>query len=252
MIDADVLAGHYPFRPFPHPSQDPHQIKDYLQARGIQRACLSSLHAAFYTDPQQGNAELLPQIIGDDFFLPVGVINPSLHNWRDTLARCVEGYGCRLVRLLPNYHLYSLADGFVTDFLAEATRRRLVVTIVKRLEDERMHHLLMKVPGVENSEIVALAQRYPHPLVILSAYLTEIKELAAAGSQLYFDIAFAESMNTMPRLTEGVAVDRLLFSTHTPFFYPEAAIGKVEHWPVSAEQRQQVYRGTLTQLLAAT
>lgn len=252
MIDADVWAGHYPFRPFPYPSQDPHQIKDYLQARGIQRACLASLHAAFYADPQQGNAELLPQVVGDDFFLPVGVINPSLHNWRDTLARCVEEYGCRLVRLLPSYHLYSLADGFVADFLAEANRRRLVVTIAKRLEDERMHPLLMKVPGVENSDIIALAQRYPHPLLILSAYLAEIKELAAASPQLYFDIAYAETMNTMQRLTEGVTTDRLLFSTHTPFFYPEAAIGKIEGWAVDAEQRQQVYSGTLVQLLAAT
>ena len=250
MIDADVLAGHYPFRPFPHPSQDPHQIKAYLQARGIQRACLASLHAAFYADPQQGNAEVLPQMVGDSFFLPVGVINPSLHNWRDTLARCVEEYGCRLVRLLPNYHLYSLADGFVAEFLAEANRRHLVVAIVKRLEDERMHPLLMKVSGVENSEIIALAQRYPHPLLILSAYLAEIKELAAAGPQLYFDIAFAETMNTMQRLTENVAADRLLFSTHTPFFYPEAAIGKIESWATSAERRQQVYGAALAQILA--
>lgn len=250
MIDADVWAGHYPFRPFPHPSQDPHQIKDYLQGRGIQRACLASLHAAFYADPQQGNAELLPQVVGDNFFLPVGVINPALHNWRDTLARCVEEYGCRLVRLLPNYHLYSLADGFVVDFLAEANRHNLVVAIVKRLEDERMHPRLMKVPGVENSDIIALAQRYPHPLVILSAYLSEIKELAAAVPELYFDIAFAETMNTMQRLTESVAADRLLFSTHAPFFYPEAAIGKIESWVTSAERRQQVYGATLTQILA--
>ena len=84
----------------------------------------------------------------------------------------------------------------------------------------------------------------------MSAYLTEIKELAAAGPQLYFDIAFAETMNTMQRLTESVAADRLLFGTHTPFFYPEAAISKVESWATSAEQRQQLYSGTLTQLLA--
>ncbi len=249
MIDADVLAGHYPFRPFPYPSQDPHQIKDYLQARGIRRACLASLHAAFYTDPQQGNAEILPQIVGDDFFLPVGTINPSLHNWRTTLARCVEDYGCRMVRLLPNYHMYSLADSFVDELLAEAQRRQVVVAIVKRLEDERMHHLLMKVPGVDNAAISALAQRHPQPLIVLSAYLAEIKELAAAHPQLYFDIAFAETMNTMQRLTEGVAPERLLFSTHAPFFYPEAAIGKVANWAVSHDYQQAVYAGNLARLL---
>lgn len=248
MIDADVLAGHYPFRPFPHPSTDLHRIKDYLQARGMQRACLASLHAVFYADPQQGNAELLPPIVQDSFFLPVGTINPSLHNWRVTLARCVEEYGCRMVRLLPNYHSYSLADAFVADFLAEAQRRQVLVAIVKRLEDERMHHLLMKVPGVENREILALAAAHPAPLLIQSAYFAEIQELAASP-HLYFDLAFAETMNIMQRLTQVVGIDRLLFSTHTPFFYPEAAIGKVESWAGSREQRQAVYGGNLTRLL---
>lgn len=249
MIDADVLAGHYPFRPFPHPSQDPAQIQDYLEERGIRRACLASLHAIFYTDPQQGNAELLPRILGNEFFLPVGTINPSLHNWRRTLARCVEEYGCRLVRLVPNYHLYRLDEPFVDAFLEEAQRRQVTVAIVKRLEDERMHHLLMKVPGVENGAISALAHRHTQPLIIQSAYLAEIKELAAAHPQLYFDIAFAETMNTLQRLTEGVAHERLLFSSHAPFFYPEAAIGKVEDWAATHEHQQAVYTGNLAHLL---
>ena len=248
MIDADVLAGHYPFRPFPYPSHDPQRIKAYLQERGIQQACLASLHAVFYADPQQGNAELLPQVVKDPFFLPVGTINPALHNWRTTLARCVDEYGCRLVRLLPNYHLYSLADAFVADLLAEAQRYQLLVAIVKRLEDERMHHLLMKVPGVENQEILALAAEHPAPLLIQSAYFAEIQELAASP-HLYFDLAFAETMNTIQRLTQVVAAERLLFSTHTPFFYPEAAIGKVEGWSGSPKQRQAIYGANLTRLL---
>ncbi|MBX3010072.1 MAG: hypothetical protein KF832_01150 [Caldilineaceae bacterium] len=250
MIDADVLVGHYPFRPFPHPSQDLAQLKAYLQARGIQRACLASLHAAFYADPQQGNAELLPQAALDPFFLPVATINPTLQNWRDTLARCAEEYGCPLVRLLPNYHLYSLDAGCVDELFAETERRGLRVAIVKRLEDERMHSLLMKVPGVENHEISALAQRYGGPLLIQSAYFHEIKELATASPQLYFDIAFAETLNTLHRLTESVAIDRLVFSSHTPFFYPEAAIGKMTSWQGSQAERQQIASGTLTALLA--
>jgi len=249
MIDADLLLGHYPFRPLPAPSHDLQRIKDYLQVRGIRRACVASLHAVFYADPQQGNSEHLPQVVGDDFFLPVGTINPALYNWRATLARCVEAYGCRIVRLLPNYHMYNLAAPFVDDFLAEAQRRQVTVAIVKRLEDERMHPLLMKVPGVDNGEITALAQRYPYPLIVLSAYLPEIKELASASNQLYFDLAFAETMNTMQRLTEAVPSERLLFSTHTPFFYPEAAIGKVAHWITSEENRQRVCEGNLMNLL---
>jgi len=249
MIDADLLMGHYPFRPLPYASTDPQQVKAYLQERGIDRACLASLHAAFYTDPEQGNAELLPQIVQDDFFLPVATINPSLHNWRTTLKRAVEEYGCGMVRLLPNYHQYALDAPFVDAFLDAAQADGLVVAIVKRLEDERMHHLLMKVPGVENEAIAALAQRYPHPLVILSAYFAEIKELATAGDHLYFDLAFAETLNTMQRLTEIVPSARLLFSSHSPFFYPEAAIGKLAQWQTDARTRDRVGGENLARLL---
>lgn len=249
MIDADLLMGHYPFRPLPHTSSDPQAIKAYLQERGIQRACLASLHAAFYTDPEQGNAEVLPLIVQDDFFLPVATINPSLHNWRTTLRRAVDEYGCRNVRLLPNYHQYPLDAPFVDAFLGAAQTHGLLVTIVKRLEDERMHPPLMKVPGVANSDIVALAQRYPQPLLVLSAYFAEIKELAAATPNLYFDIAFAETLNTLPRLTETVPPVRLLFGSHSPFFYPEAAIGKIAQWQTSTEIRDAVVRGNLMQLL---
>ena len=249
MIDADVLMGHYPFRPFPRPSHDPHQIKDYLQERGIQRACLASLHAAFYADPQQGNAEVLPQIRQDNFFLPVATLNPALPNWRATLARAADEYGCHMVRLLPNYHQYSLAEPFVDDFLDAVQQLGVVIAIVKRLEDERMHPQLMKVPTVDNAEIVTLAQHYDQPVLILSAYLHEIKELAVVPN-LYFDLAFAETLNTMQRLTEAVTPDRLLFSTHTPFFYAEAAIGKITQWQTSPENRAGVARGNLTHLLA--
>lgn len=248
-FDADVLIGHYPFRKFACDSQDPMQIKDLLLRKGVQRACVASIHAAFYPDPDQGNREVLPHLVQDDFFLPVGTVNPALHNWVETLNRCVDDYGCRMVRLLPNYHMYSLSDGFVDDFLAEAQRQEVVVSIAKRLEDERMHHLLMKVPAVSNEEIAALVQRFPHPTVVLSAYLGEIKELTAAGELVYFDIAFAETLNTMKRLTEAVSPERLLFSTHTPFFYPEAAVGKVEQWETSNESAGQVRCRNLIRLL---
>ena len=59
-IDANVAVGHYPFRQFPFDSQDPAVIKERLQAAGIGRACVSSLHGIFYGDPQQGNDEFRP------------------------------------------------------------------------------------------------------------------------------------------------------------------------------------------------
>ena len=112
-----------------------------------------------------------------------------------------------------------------------------------------MHPPLMKVAGVGNGEIIALAQRYSQPILVLSAYFAEIKELAAATTNLYFDIAFAETLNTMQRLTETVPPERLLFGTHSPFFYAEAASSKVAQWQTDTATRDRVGGGNLARLL---
>lgn len=251
LFDADVLVGHYPFRQFAYPHLDPSAVKAHLQDRGVTRAVLASLHAVFYTEPQQGDDELFPKIVNDDFFVPAATINPSLHNWRDVLARSVEQFGCRMVRLVPNYHMYALTDPCVTEFMDVALEQNLLVCIVKRIEDERSHHPLMAVPAVENSQIVALAARYPQTLLVLSAYLNEISELAADCPHLVFDVAFAETMNTMARLTATVDPEQLLFSSHTPFFYTGAAIAKLDDWSTEEANQLAVRSQNLHALLEA-
>jgi uncharacterized protein len=250
-FDADLLAGHYPFRRFPHPAQDPLQIKEYLQARGITRACISSLHAIFYTDPQQGNDELLPAVCKDDFYIPVAVINPSLPNWRRGLAKSREEYGVKVVRLVPSYHQYAIAAPVTLEAIQELSQQGLLVTIVKRIEDERMHHSLMKVPAVDNAAILKAATTVDSALLLHGAYLGELAELAAAPNIL-FDIAFVETINTLARATEIVPATRLLFGSHAPFFYPEAAISKVHLWQAGIVERSQVAFANLTGLLGVS
>ncbi len=241
-LDADVLLGHYPFRHFPYATHDPAQLKSYLQQRGMIRACVSSLHALFYTDPQQGNDEHLPATIGDDFFIPVAVVNPSLPNWRRGLEKSRQTYGVKIVRLAPSYHTYDLSAPFALECIQELIGQGYLVSIVKRIEDERMHHPLMKVAAVENSAILTAASSVatmPQPLLIHGAYFGELAELGAAPN-LHFDIAFVETIDTLARATEVVSASRLLFSSHAPFFYPEAATSKVQLWQTSAANRAQI------------
>jgi predicted TIM-barrel fold metal-dependent hydrolase len=248
IIDADVLLGHYPFRHFPFPNHDPVQLKEYLQARGIARACVSSLHALFYTDPQQGNDEHLPAILHDDFFVPVAVVNPSLPNWRRGVDKSRHRYGVKMMRLAPSYHAYDLNAPFALQCIQELTNQGFVVSIVKRIEDERMHHPLMKVATVDNAAILAAAATSDQPLLIHGAYFGELGELGAAPN-LLFDIAFVETFDTLARVAALLPPARLLFSSHTPFFYPEAAISKVHLWQTSAADREQVASGSLSALL---
>jgi hypothetical protein len=84
---------------------------------------------------------------------------------------------------------------------------------------------------------------------VLSAYFQEIVTLAKSCPSLFFDIAFAETIDTLRRLTESVPAARLLFSTHTPFFYAEAAIAKVNFWAGDEAEKQAVRTGNLRTLL---
>ena len=251
MIDVNVSIGHYPFRRFPIDSQDPWTVKRYLQDKGIQQACVSSLHAVFYADPQQGNEELLPRIADDDFFLPVGVVNPSLQNWEECLDLCVEKYGCRMVKIYPSYHTYRLTEQPVEALLKAARDRGVVVAIVQRLEDERIHHPLMKVPAPDLSDLQGTAQRHhKQPLLLLCAYRAEVQQLAGISDNLYFDISFVEIMNSLAHISRHVDPRQLLFGSHAPFFYPEAAIGKVATWQTSEQLRALVTEENLSRLIA--
>lgn len=252
MIDANVTLGHYPFRKLPIDGSDPAAVKDLLQRCGVTRACAGSLNAVFYGDPDQGNDELLPALADDEFYLPVGVINPSLQSWRASLARCIEQYGCRMVRLYPSYHSYKLTDPAVEELLAAATDAGVLVAIVQRLEDERAHHPLMKVPANDLYDVMGTAQRYDRPLLLLSAYLAEIRQLAPHAHHLHFDIAFAETMNTLGTLTQAVDPARLVLGSHSPLLYTEAAVGKLTQWQTDDATRAQVAQGNLARLLGLT
>ena len=223
-------------------------MRDYLQARGISRACVSSLHALFYPDPQQGNDECLPGVIGDPFFIPVAVVNPSLPNWRRGLQRAQTRYGVRMVRLAPSYHSYALTSPAALECIREVAAQGLVVSIVKRIEDERMHPPLMKVPAVETRAIVEAAAAVESPLLVHGAYLGELAELAHAAN-LYVDLAFVETIDTLAAATSVLPAARICFSSHAPFFYPEAALSKLQNWQTTPAARAHVAGGGLLDLL---
>lgn len=249
MIDANVTIGHYPFRKLPIDGSDPAVVKELLQRSGITQACAGSLNAIFYGDPDQGNDELLPALVDDDFYLPVGVINPSLQSWHASLTRCIEQYGCRIVRLYPSYHSYRLTDPAVEDFLAAAAEMGVLVAVVQRLEDERMHHPLMKVPANNLHDVMGTAQRYDRPMLLLSAFLAEIRQLAPHAHHLCFDIAMAETMDTLGTLTQTVDPARIVLGSHTPLLYTEAAVGKLAQWQTDEATRAQVAQDNLARLL---
>jgi len=75
--------------------------------------------------------------------IPVIVLNPSLSNWKGMLEKYDNSYRIKTVKILPNYHNYSLSSSFVSDLMKGLNKRKIPLIIQVRLEDERSQYPLL-------------------------------------------------------------------------------------------------------------
>jgi len=130
--------------------------------------------------------------MGDDFFLPVAVIDVTLATWRRDALTCLGRWGCRAFKLVPNYHEYDLSHPRVADLVDLAEDVQVPVCIQVRMMDERGHHALMKVPGVSLEQLVPLARRHPDArFLVCGAYYRELASLADA-TNVWAEISLVE------------------------------------------------------------
>src|SRR5262249_14323193 len=158
---------------------------------------------------------------------PFGAVNPLLPDWREELRRCHELHRMPGIRLHPNYHGYALDHPALADLLTEAARRRLIVQIALKMEDQRtLHPLLKHLTTTDPGPLASLLARQPSPYVILLNALGDfrgerLRHLLATG-RIWVDIAMLEGLAGLERLVGQVGADRLLLGSHAPLFYPEA------------------------------
>jgi hypothetical protein len=226
LIDTSTFCGHWPFRNLPFRS--PGELKEHLSSRGVKKAWVTSAEAILLPDPMQGNLPLLAAIANDPFFVPVAVLDVTLAGWRKDFGAFIENKKFRAIKLTPNYHSYSLNDPRA-DGLAEcAGAAGVPVCIQVRMMDERSHHALMKVPGVPTPEIAALAKRHPKTRFLACAVDPGSLKLFAGLTNLWSEISFVESRNTLPQAIEKVGAKQLVFGSHSPLFYFETSSVKLE------------------------
>ncbi len=237
MIDTNIYLHRWPFRRLP--GDDPVRLMEKLRGAGVTQAWAGSFEAPLADDLAEVNARLAADChrFGAGLLLPFGCVNPALPDWREDLRRCAEEHKMRGIRLHPNYHGYTLADGTFRDLLAAATERHMLVQIAVQMQDERTQHPLVRVKPVD----IAAMPKLPGARV----QLLNAARPAAAG--IATDFAMMEGVHGLRDL--GAALPgRVLFGSYYPCFYLEAAVLKLKE---SGLERKPIETGNAHRLLEA-
>jgi predicted TIM-barrel fold metal-dependent hydrolase len=261
IIDTHVHLFDWPFRKLKYARTESLVAK--LRKHRITKAWTGSFEAVLQKQLDQVNRRLADECRtrGDGMLTAIGSVNPGWPDWEEDLRRCHEKYQMRGVRLYPAYHGYSLDRPEFARLLAETAKRGLLVQIVLRLEDERVHHTAINIGSVDVSPLSALLAKVPRAKVQLlnSAGPLLGKNVSALvrDTQVVFDIAATEGNGGLLRLIEGknysyrgaIPVERLLFGSHAPFFPCESALLKLFESPLSVAQMKLLMRENALRLL---
>jgi predicted TIM-barrel fold metal-dependent hydrolase len=177
-----------------------------------------------------------------------------LPDWQEDLRRCHEVHHMPGIRLHPSYHGYTLENPALAELLAQAQQRSLLVQLVVAMEDDRTQHPLLRVAPVNLGPLPQIAAQFPDvPLVVLNGLRTRRSEAHARlvkHRNVFFEIARLEGVGGISQLLESVPSSQILFGSHSPFYYLEAALLKLEESTLTVVQRKEISEANATRLLA--
>lgn len=252
IIDTNAYVGNWPFRRLRYNTPD--TLLERLGRAGIAQAWVASFEAVMLIDAHAANEPLAEAVADRPELLPLATVNPTLPGWERDLARYAEAIGFRGIRAYPNYHGYALDDGLFEAILAAAADLGVFVSVAVRMSDERQHHPLCMVPPVALGPLPALAAAYPRaPIVVVNAGRGDIGPLLPAAREapnLHFEMSHFESVAGVETLGREWGIERVLFGTHAPWYYPESAVLKVmRECEFTDEEREAILRGNAMRIL---
>lgn len=250
IIDCNCTLGPWPFRRLRH--SDTPGLLALMDGYGVAQAWVGAVEGIFYRDMAAANELLWERIAGhEDRLVPWAVINPAFPGWEDDLQEAEEA-GFAGLRLYPNYHDYDLADPRLDDLLGAAKTLHWPVAIYAKVQDERLHHWRMAVPPVDFTPLPQVVKRFADlPLVIYGQSWQFAQQFHGlfAGTNLYLDISRCEGVAGVADMVQAVGAEHVLFGSHAPLFYLEAAVLKIQEAGLEGPAREAILHGNATRLL---
>lgn len=249
LIDTNVWLGEWPVRR--SWAQSPQQLVAKLRQQGVTSAWAGSFEGALHTDLAGLNQRLADACAreGGNLLVPMGTINPLFPDWEEDIRRCHEVHRMTGIRLFPNYHNYTLDDPRFVRLVDLATQRGLLVQIAATIEDDRSQSPDLMSAPVQLAPLADVVEknRAARVLVLnatsrtLAASNALAKRLSAAG--VFFEIATLEGAAGIENLLRTIPGLRLAFGSHTPYFYFEAALLKLQESALTPEQLTAICSG---------
>ena len=253
IIDTNVNISRWPFRRLT--GDETPDLVARLRKRNVVQAWAGSFDAILHKDIAGVNARLAADCNthGKGFLVPFGSINPKLPDWRDDLRRCAQEHRMPGIRLHPNYHGYQLQDPVFDELLHMAAANGLIVQLVASMEDIRTQHPLVRVPPVDLSALPQIVKDQSSVRLMLLNWWPalrgqKLRPVADTGN-IYFDIAMFEGIEGISRLVDQLSPERVLFGSHFPLFYFEAAQFKIQESGLSEDKKAMLLEGNARRVL---
>lgn len=253
IIDFNCDCGPFAFRE--HRFTTAADVAAHLHRLGITRAVIGSAQAITFVSPQPANELLAAELValGNSALVPAAVLNPDYPGAAEDLKRCAD-LGFRALKLYPTYHAFDIASYASLRLMEQAGERGWPVLLCARVEDERHHHPLMKVPSLDLAAAITAARNVPDVTVILCSgnngeivsFLSEVNR-----PNCYAEISWIKGpLNAIEDLVGKIGAERLLFGSHLPFSMAQTALAKVKEAFISEERKAGILSGNGEKLLS--
>ena len=258
IIDFFAGIGNWPFRKLKHGTAP--QLINLLKRENIDRAVVYSIYSILAKDCMEGNREVAEAAEEYPYsIIPFAVINPAFPGWKGDFETCLEKMGFKGLRLFPTYHGYNLEDSCFFELIDMDEKKQIPVVLTVRIEDERQHHWLVKVPPLDIKAAADAINSFPKVTFVLSGAkypeLLSVKQLLQQNNNWYFDISRMQGRHDIPGTVEVIvkAVDdfgakRMLFGSNAPFQYIKSSLLKVQHASISESDKELILAGNALRL----
>lgn len=241
LIDFSAWTGNWPFVYLRNSTLD--SLKSRLEAQKIFKAFVSPIETILERDPMRANKKLLSDLhdFNDDFFSPVPVIDLSYANWPEVAELAVKDKRVRMVKLIPSYHNYVLDVEKLKELVNITSKNKLIISLQMRIEDTRGQYPLMKIPDLDVLSVVKVLSNFPDQVFIINnLYYSEVPQVLHSLRNVYIDISSIEWQNVLHLLHDTFTLDRILFSSHCAFYYPEGNTFKLKYSDLDAAEIDKV------------